>query len=62
MRRVLQTVSWLALLGTILPSVFYLSGWIDLEQSQRLLLVATLAWFVHAPMWMGRGEEQKEEG
>jgi hypothetical protein len=54
MRRVFQTISWIALAGTILPSILYLRGDVSLEQSKLLLLLATIGWFVHAPLWMGR--------
>jgi hypothetical protein len=54
MRRVYQTISWIALAATVVPSLLYLAGRIDLEQSKQLVLLATIGWFVHAPLWMGR--------
>ena len=54
MRRVLQLISWVALAGTIVPSVLYLAGRIDLDESKWALLAATIAWFIATPLWMGR--------
>ena len=54
MRRVFQLLSWLSLAGTILPSVLFLGGQLSLDQSNMILLLATIGWFVHTPLWMGR--------
>ena len=54
MRLALQLVSWICLAGTILPSMMFLAGRIDLEQSKLTLLIATVGWFVFTPLWMGR--------
>ncbi len=59
-RRIIQIISWLALVGAILPSVLYLAGRIDLDQSKWALLVATIVWFVTAPLWIGRGPKERE--
>jgi hypothetical protein len=53
-RRIVQIVSWLSLAGTILPSIMFLAGRIDLEQAKNWLLAATVAWFIATPLWMGR--------
>jgi hypothetical protein len=53
-RRLLQIISWAALAGTVVPSVLFLAGRITLDQSKWWLLVATIAWFVVTPLWMGR--------
>lgn len=54
MRRIYQTISWLSLAATILPSVLFLAGTLDLDQTKMIMLLATLGWFVHTPLWMGR--------
>ena len=54
MRLVFQSLSWLALAGTILPSVMFLAGTLDHDQVTRMMLVATLTWFAFTPLWMGR--------
>jgi hypothetical protein len=57
MRRILQVISWLAIAGTILPSFLYLLDAESLANCQRSMLVATIAWFVVTPCWMGRGPQ-----
>jgi hypothetical protein len=57
MRRLLQLVSWIALLGTVAPSTLYLTGTMQLPQVKLVMLVATIAWFASTPFWMGRTPE-----
>ncbi|MBC8327573.1 MAG: hypothetical protein ISR76_08725 [Planctomycetes bacterium] len=54
MRRALQGLSWLALLGTIAPAVLYLSGGLELAALKTAMLLATLLWFLTVPFWMER--------
>jgi hypothetical protein len=53
-RRLLQVISWVALIGTIIPSILFLAGQVSLESSKHWLLAATIVWFVVTPLWMGR--------
>lgn len=53
----LQIISWIALAGTILPSILFLAGRMDLATSKHWLLAATLLWFAVTPLWMGRTKE-----
>jgi hypothetical protein len=59
MRRLFQLGSWIALAGTILPSVMFLFGHMNLEQSKLWLLVATVLWFAATPLWMGQQDDRK---
>jgi hypothetical protein len=54
LRRVLQCVSWMALVATLVPSLLYLAGRCDLVQCSTWMLLATLIWFAVTPFWMGR--------
>lgn len=56
-RRLVQLISWVALLGTIVPPALFLAKRIDLAQSQWWMLLATVVWFVATPLWMGRKQE-----
>lgn len=47
-------ISWLSIVGTILPSVLYLFGVLSLDSCKWMMLCATVAWFVATPLWMGR--------
>lgn len=54
MRTIAQILSWLAIVGTILPSFLYLFNSMSLENCQLTMLAATIVWFVATPLWMGR--------
>jgi Na+/H+ antiporter NhaA len=56
LRTLLQLLSWLALLGSILPPFLFLVGGIELEQCQVSMLTATIVWFIVTPLWMGRAD------
>jgi hypothetical protein len=53
-RRIVQVLSWLALAYTIAPPILFLAGKLTLEQSKLHMLLATVAWFIATPLWMGR--------
>jgi hypothetical protein len=54
MRTVAQIISWLALLGTLVPSLAYLAGSLTLDAVKAWMLVCTIVWFVTVPIWMDR--------
>jgi ABC-type uncharacterized transport system permease subunit len=54
MRRIYQIISWVSLTATILPAILFLAGTLDLNQTKMMMVLATLGWFVHTPLWMGR--------
>jgi hypothetical protein len=56
----LQTISAIALAGTIAPSLLYLAGRMELGASKAWLLAATIVWFVVTPLWMGRKKFDNE--
>jgi hypothetical protein len=60
MRRVVQLLSWIALVGAVLPSFLFLAGTVELDSAKTLTLVATIAWFVFTPLWMGRETRQAQ--
>lgn len=47
-----QLVSWVALIGTILPAVLFFADRVTLDQTKLWMLIATIVWFVAAPFWM----------
>lgn len=57
MRALLQTISYLALAALLFSPIGYLTGSIDHELMKQVMLTATLAWFISAPMWIGRKAE-----
>jgi hypothetical protein len=58
MRRTAQVISWLALAGTIVPSIVYLvSNELLLVNMKSIMFVSTFVWFIATPLWMGRDSE-----
>ncbi len=57
MRIVLQIISAIALGLTVIPSMLFFSGRMELDMMKWLMLLATIAWFVVTPLWMGRKDE-----
>jgi hypothetical protein len=57
MKRLLQLVSWLALLGGIVtPPLFFLGGRLGEGMLRTGMLVGTIAWFATAPFWMNQDQ------
>ena len=52
MKRLAQTISFLALVGTLLPACLLFVGRIELDQVKVWMLVSTVAWFIATPLWM----------
>jgi len=55
-RRMLQTLSWMALAGTLVPAILYVTGAVTLASVKTWMLAATVVWFVTTPLWMDRHE------
>lgn len=60
-RKILQLISALALVSTLLPSILFLTGTLNLAQVKTTMLVATLVWFLSTPCWMGKPSEISHE-
>jgi hypothetical protein len=54
MRVLARLASAVALLITIGAPLLFLSGRLDLPQTQVWMLAATIGWFATAPLWMDR--------
>lgn len=52
MKRIAQTMSWLALAGTLLPACLFFAGRIGRPEVEMWMLVATGVWFIATPLWM----------
>ncbi len=52
MKLVAQILSAIALTGTIGPAVLFFADRLDLAQAQRWMLIASMLWFITAPIWM----------
>lgn len=54
MKSILPIVSYIALLGIIIPPILYLSDVLSKSGMSSFMLVGTLLWFLTVPFWMGR--------
>lgn len=61
MRSILQIISLLSLVALMLPSVLFLAGRMELNTVKWLMLLASIAWFVTASMWMWKDNGQATE-
>ena len=53
-RRLLQLLSVLALVGVIAPPILFLVGMLPLDRVHFHMMLATALWFAATPFWMGR--------
>lgn len=52
MRKVLQTASFLALVGIVVPPILYFAGELPQDGMKTVTLLATILWFAATPFWM----------
>ena len=57
MHKILETISYAALVLLVVAPVLFYMGRITLGTNKILLLVATVIWFASAIGWMGRKKE-----
>ncbi len=60
MKLVGMILSAIALVATVWPSVAFLGGSIEMETMKKIMLIATIAWFVITPFWMWKEKEAEE--
>ncbi len=61
MKKLLEIVSYLALIAVVAAPVLYYMDKLSLEQNKRWMLIATIVWFATASFWIGtkkKGESQ----
>ena len=54
MRKLLQLLSFVALIGTIVPAVMFMNGTIELDMVKTYMTSGAVLWFAVTPFWMGR--------
>jgi hypothetical protein len=52
MKRIAQLISWIALVGTIVPALMFFADRLSLAAMQQWLLGTAVIWFVATPLWM----------
>ena len=61
MKKAAQIISYLCLALTLVPSFLVFMGYISLDMNKNLMLVGTIGWFVTAPFWMNKNEEEEKQ-
>ena len=52
-KKLAPVLSWLCLVMLMAPSVLFLAGKLSsLDQVKRIMLTATILWFIVTPLWM----------
>jgi len=57
MKKIMEIISYLALVLIVTAPVLFYSEKIDLVLNKTLLTIATVIWFASALCWMGREKE-----
>ena len=62
MQTLLKLISYIGLILTVVPSFLVFSGVIELSFHKSLMFAGMLMWFLTAPFWMNKNEEQEADG
>ena len=58
MKIIAQIISWVCLIVLMVPSVLFLAGKMEsLDQVKLVMFLATILWFITAPLWMWKASE-----
>ena len=60
MKPMLKLISWTALIVLIVPSILFLAGKMELDMVKKIMMIATVAWFVAATPLMWNYKESSE--
>ena len=56
---ILKIISYLALAGTIIPSLLVFFGDMDIEGSKNIMAVSMVVWFGSAPFWINKKADEE---
>ena len=56
MKKTLMAISWISLVMLIVPPIGVYLESVTLETCKLWMFIATIVWFVTAPLWMGKKE------
>ncbi len=60
MKKAAQIISYICLVLTLVPSFLVFFGYISLDMNKNLMLAGTIGWFITAPFWMNKKEEEEQ--
>jgi len=49
------------LAGTIIPSLLVFFGYMDLQVNKNIMVISMVIWFLTAPFWINKKEEEAIE-
>lgn len=58
---ILKIISYLALAGTIVPSMLVFFGDMQLQTNKTIMTVAMVIWFATVPFWINKSKENSME-
>ncbi len=58
---ILKFVSYLALVGTIIPSLLVFMGNMNLQTNKNIMTISMIIWFATVPFWINKKIDEKEE-
>ena len=50
----LKIISYVALIGTIIPSLLVFFGDMSIEANKTIMTVSMIVWFITAPFWINK--------
>ncbi len=58
MKTLLKILSYLALAGTIVPSIMVFMEKMDIDTNKNIMTVSMVIWFITAPFWVNKKAEE----
>ena len=58
---ILKIISYLALAGTIIPSLMVFFGDLDLQMNKTIMTISMIVWFVTVPFWINKKSDEAIE-
>ena len=58
---IIKIISYLALAGTIIPSILVFTGGMDLQTNKYIMGICMIIWFITAPFWVNKKSEEAVE-
>ena len=55
---ILKIISYLALAGTIIPSILVFTGSMNIQTNKTIMGISMVVWFITAPFWINKKSEE----
>jgi hypothetical protein len=57
----LKIISYLALAGTIIPSLLVFFGDMDIQTNKTIMTISMVVWFIATPFWINKNANELVE-